>query len=709
MSTPSPNGSGERPVPDGQPVPGDHVVPGDQVVPAGQAEPGEQVQSGDQVLPGVAGERAVPRRGPGPAPGTMRGPAAFMGGRSTEKSLDFRGSSRRLLATLRPERPLAALALALAAISVTLSVLGPRILGAATNLIFAGLISTHIPAGETKAEAVAGLRQHGQGTVADLIGSLHLTPGQGVDFNAVGRVLLTAVVIYAFSAVASLFQFRVTTSLVQRAVYRMREQVQAKLSRLPLSYFDRQPRGEILSRVTNDIDNLGQSMQQTLSQMVTSVLTIVGVLTMMLLISPLLALIALVTVPVSVFLVARIGKRAQPQFVRQWSVTGELNGHIEEMYTGHSLVKVFGQGDQAMDTFTGHNDKLFGASFRAQFISGTIQPVMMFVGNLNYVLVAVVGALRVASGALSLGDVQAFIQYSRQFSQPLTQVASMANLLQSGVASAERVFALLDADEQSPDPAVPQVPAEVRGQVEFHDVSFRYAPDVPLIEDLSLTVQPGHTVAIVGPTGAGKTTLVNLLMRFYEVSSGRITLDGIDIAAMTRDELRSKTGMVLQDAWLFGGSIADNIAYGADRPTREAVIEAAQATYVDRFVRMLPDGYDTVLDDEGSSVSMGERQLITIARAFLARPAILILDEATSSVDTRTEVLIQRAMNSLRRGRTSFVIAHRLSTIRDADMILVMESGRIVEQGTHAGLLAAGGAYARLYAAQFAQAMAEVD
>jgi ATP-binding cassette, subfamily B, multidrug efflux pump len=663
--------------------------------------------------PSGAGERPVPQRGPGPAPGTVpgggRGPAAFMGGMSTEKSLDFRGSSRRLLHTLRPERPLAALALLLAAASVTLSVLGPRILGHATDLIFSGVLSREIPPGVTKAEAVARLRQHGQGTLANLINSTHLTAGRGIDFSQVGRVLVIVLAIYAASSVGSLLQGRITATVVQRVVFRLREQVQAKLSRLPLSYFDRQPRGEILSRVTNDIDNLAQSMQQTLSQIVISLLTIAGVLTAMVLISPLLALIALVTVPVSVFLVTRIGKRAQPQFVRQWSTTGQLNGHIEEMYTGHSLVKVFGQGDEAMGTFTEHNDKLFSASYRAQFISGTIQPVMMFVGNLNYVLVAVVGALQVASGRLSLGDVQAFIQYSRQFSQPLTQVASMANLMQSGVASAERVFALLDADEQEPDPAEPLVPAQVRGRVEFRDVSFRYLPDVPLIEDLSLTVEPGQTVAIVGPTGAGKTTLVNLLMRFYEVGSGQITMDGVDITAMTRDELRSKTGMVLQDAWLFGGSIADNIAYGAGRSSREQVIEAARATYVDRFVRTLPDGYDTVLDDEGSSVSMGERQLITIARAFLARPAILILDEATSSVDTRTEVLIQRAMNSLRQGRTSFVIAHRLSTIRDADLILVMESGQIVEQGTHHELLDAGGAYARLYAAQFAQAMAEVE
>ncbi|MFI0771750.1 ABC transporter ATP-binding protein [Streptomyces sp. NPDC021218] len=648
---------------------------------------------------------SAPRRGPGPA----AGPGRFMGGQPTERSLDFRGSGRRLLARLRPERGIVLLVLALGTGSVALAVVGPKILGEATDLIFAGIIGRQLPDGADKEQAVQWLRDRDQGTVADMVASMDVTPGQGIDFHAVGVVLLWATALYVVASILGLVQARVATVIVQRAVFRLREDVEHKLARLPLSYFDKQSRGEVLSRATNDIDNIQQTLQQTLSQILASLLTIVGVLSMMFWISPLLALVALITVPVSVWVTTRIGKRAQPQFVAQWKTTGKLNAHIEEMYTGHSLVKVFGREKESAELFREQNDKLYAAGFKAQSISGLIQPSMMFIGNLNYVLVAVVGGLRVASGALSIGDVQAFVQYSRQFSQPLTQVASMANMVQSGVASAERVFELLDAPEQSAEPVDARRPEAVRGQVAFEEVSFRYQPDTPLIDGLSLSVRPGQTVAIVGPTGAGKTTLVNLLMRFYEVSGGRITLDGVDIAEMSREELRSHIGMVLQDTWLFGGTIAENIAYGARGASFEKVVEAAKATYVDRFVRTLPDGYDSVIDEEGSNVSAGEKQLITIARAFLSEPSILVLDEATSSVDTRTEVLIQRAMASLRSGRTSFVIAHRLSTIRDADVILVMESGRIVEQGSHDALLAAGGAYARLYASQFAEPVAEAE
>ncbi|MFF3004103.1 ABC transporter ATP-binding protein [Kitasatospora sp. NPDC057940] len=632
-----------------------------------------------------------------------------MGGQGTEKSMDFKGSGKRLLALLRPERNLISGVLALGVLSIGCAVTGPKVLGNATDLIFAGVVGARFEPGTSKTQIVEGLRAHGEGGVAGLLSSVDFTPGQGMDFGAIGTVLLWVLVIYLASALFGIVQGRLATAAIQRAGYRLRQDVEAKLARLPLSYFDKQPRGEVLSRVTNDIDNISQSMQQTMGQVVNSLLTVIGVLAMMFWISPLLATIALISVPLSVAVAAKVGKRAQPQFVQQWKSTGQLNAHIEEMYTGHTLVKVFGRQRESAETFREHNEALYTSSFRAQFISGIIQPAMMLIGNLQYVLVAVVGGLRVASGALSIGDVQAFIQYSRQFSQPLTQVASMANLVQSGVASAERVFELLDAPEQTPEPTASERPDTIHGRVAFQDVSFRYDPEKPLIEDLSLKVEPGQTVAIVGPTGAGKTTLVNLLMRFYEVSSGRITLDGVDVSAMSREELRSGIGMVLQDTWLFGGTIADNIAYGAQGATREQVIEAAKAAHVDRFVRTLPDGYDTVIDDDGAGVSAGEKQLITIARAFLAQPSILVLDEATSSVDTRTEVLIQRAMARLRTGRTSFVIAHRLSTIRDADVILVMENGSIVEQGSHDELIAAHGAYARLYQAQFAEAVAEVD
>ncbi|NBM18920.1 ABC transporter ATP-binding protein [Streptomyces sp. GC420] len=641
----------------------------------------------------------------------MAGPGGrFMAGGPDQRSLDFKGSGKRLLARFGPERMTLYGMLAAVMTSVALSVVGPKILGNATDLIFAGIVGRRLPDGVTKEQVLRDMRARGDDDVADMLSGTDFTPGRGIDFDAVGGVLLLALVIFVVAGLMMLVTTRLSNRAINRTVYRMREDVQAKLSRLPLSYFDRAKRGEVLSRATNDMDNIGQTLQQTVGQLLNSLLTIIGVLVMMFWISPLLALVALLTVPLSAVVATRVGKRAQPEFVQQWRSTGRLNAHIEEMYTGHTLVKVFGRQQQSAEAFAEQNEALYQAGFRAQFISGIMQPLMFFVSNLNYVLVAVVGGLRVATGALSIGDVQAFIQYSRQFSMPLTQVASMANLVQSGVASAERIFELLDAEEQSPDPAAGERAAQPRGRVGLEHVSFRYEPEKPLIEDLSLSVEPGHTVAIVGPTGAGKTTLVNLLMRFYEVSGGRITLDGVDIARMSRDELRSRIGMVLQDTWLFGGTIAENIAYGAPEDAgREEIEEAARAAHADRFIRTLPHGYDTVLDDEGAGVSAGEKQLITIARAFLSDPVILVLDEATSSVDTRTEVLIQKAMARLAHGRTSFVIAHRLSTIRDADVILVMENGSIVEQGTHDSLLTAGGAYARLYQAQFAQAVAEVD
>jgi len=620
------------------------------------------------------------------------------------KAKSFTPSLKRLLRRLAPDRLYVAAIVGLAIIAVVLNTLGPQILGKATNLIFDGVIGKHLQPGLTKDQAITVLRQQGQGRFADMLSNMNVIPGVGVDFGAVGRVLLVVLALYVSAAVFGWLQAYLLTTVINRAVKRLRGDIEDKIHRLPLSYFDNNPRGDLLSRVTNDVDNMSQSLQQTMSQLVTSVLTVIGILIMMFWISWLLALIALITVPIVVVLTAQIAKRSKPHFIDQWKYTGLVNAQVEEAFTGHEVITAFGRMKEVGQEFDKRNGKLYEASFRAQFISGLIMPVMMFVGNLNYVLIAVVGGLRVASGSLSLGEVQAFIQYSRGFSQPLTQIGSMFNLLQSGVASAERIFEILDAPEQVADPEAEDSRPVDRGRVAFEDVSFRYESDKPIIEGLSLVAEPGNVVAVVGPTGAGKTTMVNLLERFYEIDGGAITIDGVDITRISRDHLRSRIGMVLQDTWLFNGTIRENIAYGNPNASEEEILSAARAAYVDRFVHSLPLGYDTVIDEEGSGVSAGEKQLITIARAFLAKPSILILDEATSSVDTRTELLVQQAMAALRRDRTSFVIAHRLSTIRDADLIVVMESGRIVEQGTHEQLLGARGAYRKLYSAQFAGA-----
>ncbi len=628
-----------------------------------------------------------------------RGPGSLGMTLPAEKARDFTGSLRRLLRMLHPERLLIGLVMFLALASVFFSVLGPFLLGTATNVVFAGVVGQDLPEGTTQQQAVDELRAQGETTQADMLANMTVT--DGVDFNALARITALVAVVYLVSAVFSWGQNYIMAGVTQRTMHRLRERVDHKLGRLPLKYFDSKSRGDVLSRVTNDIDNISTTMQQALTQAITSLLTVFGVLLMMLWISPLLALISLLTVPLSFLTTVLIAKRSQGQFVGQWHWTGEVNGIVEEMYTGHELVKVYGHRKRAMADFDEANGKMYESSFRAQFISGIIQPAMMLISNLNYVAIAVVGGVRVATGAISLGEVQAFIQYSRQFTMPITQLASITNLLQSGVASAERVFELLDAAEEDPDPARPLHIGRPTGDVELENVNFRYSPDVPLIEDLNLSVQPGETVAIVGPTGAGKTTVVNLLMRFYEIDSGRILIDGVDTHEMTRDDLRRCFGMVLQDTWLFKGTIEENIAYGAEDPTAAQVDEAAIAACADHFISTLPDGYDAVLDDDGANLSAGERQLITIARAFLSDPAILILDEATSSVDTRTEVLIQEGMARLRQGRTSFIIAHRLSTIRDADTIVVMDAGQIIEQGGHEELMAARGFYYDLYQSQF--------
>ncbi len=642
---------------------------------------------------------AAPVQRPG---GPMAGPGFSMTPSAT-KAQNFRGSLKRFSRRLRPERLMVTLVIALGSVSVFFAVLGPKLLGNATNIIFEGIVSAQLPAGTTQQQAVDALEASGQVNQAQMISSMTLTPGSGVDFTALAHVLSIVTIIYVLSAALGWAQNYLMAGVTQRTMFRLREEVDHKLGRLPLQYFDSHPRGDLLSRVTNDIDNISMTLQQTLTMLITSVLTVIGVLAMMIWISPVLAVISLLTVPLSFLVTMVIAKRSQPHFVKQWKWTGKLNGHVEEMYSGHELVKVYGHRAQAIAEFDTANERMYEASFRAQFISGIIQPALAVVSNLNYVAIAVIGGLRVASGTMSLGDVQAFIQYSRQFTMPITQIAGVVNLLQSGIASAERVFELLDQPEESPEALVELGLEDPEGRVSFEAVSFRYLPDRPLIEDLSLHAEPGEIIAIVGPTGAGKTTLVNLLMRFYDVDDGRIVIDGVPTLEVRRDDVRRAFGMVLQDTWLFEGTIRENIAYGAIGASEEQIDAAARAARVDHFVRTLPDGYDTVLSEEASNISAGERQLLTIARAFLADPSILILDEATSSVDTRTEVLIQKAMADLRRGRTSFVIAHRLSTIRNADTIIVMDRGRIIEQGNHDELMAARGFYYDLYQSQFEQ------
>ncbi len=654
--------------------------------------------------------RALPQRLPAAGQTAARsGPPWMNIGRPTEKSMNFWPSARRLLGLFALDRFRVTSVVVLALASIVLSVIGPLLIGKATDIIFSGVLGKELAAGTTVAQAIAAANAAGNRHFAQLLAHMHVAPGTGIDFAALGRVLLVLAAVYLLSSLFLWAQAYVLNDVVQAAVLRLRAAVEGKVNRLPLKYFDQQPRGELLSRVTNDIGNISQSLQQTLSQLLNSLLTVIGVVAMMLVISPLLAHVALVTIPITMYVTKLIAKRSQGHFIAQWTHTGGLNSLIEEAFTGHDLVKAFGRHREVALSFDTKNEQLYAASFGAQFVSGIIMPAVMFIGNLNYVLVAVIGGLRVATGAMTLGAVQAFIQYSRQFTRPLTQVASMASSMQSGVASAERVFDLLDAPEQTPEPDASAHPIGVSGRVEFEHVSFRYEAEKPLIENISLVAEPGHTIAIVGPTGAGKTTLVNLILRFYELDSGRITLDGGDIKTMRRDELRARIGMVLQDTWLFNGTIRENIRYGRPGASDVELLAATRATYVDRFVRSLPAGYDTVIDEESSNLSAGQKQLITIARAFLTDPALLILDEATSSVDTRTEALVQHAMAVLRSNRTSFVIAHRLSTIRDANLILVMCNGSIVEQGTHEELLARGGAYYELYNAQFAAPAVEEE
>ncbi len=665
---------------------------------------------GDTRTNGSSGRApARPAGGPGGFGGRRRGggfgPMGHMA-MPVEKPKNFRRALRRLIGELRPERPKIILVVGVALLSTAGSVFGPKILGNGINQLMDGLVGKMFPAGMTQQQAIALAQQHDP-QIASMLAGTNFTPGVGVNFGALGTVLLALLGLYLVATFFTWVAWYTMAGVSQRTVYRLRREVDQKLGRLPLKYFDTHAHGDTLSRVTNDIDNIANTLQQSLTQIITSFTTIIGVLAMMFWISPTLAVISLLVLPTAAVLTMLIARQSQKQFTAQWTRTGVLNGQVEESHTGHSIVKVFGHQEDAIRHFDDENQLVYEASFKAQFISGLIMPVMTFVSNLNYVAIGVLGGLQVANGTMSLGDVQAFIQYSRSFTQPITQVASIMNLLQSTMASAERVFELLDEPEEVPETVRPRVLENAAGHVAVDDVAFRYEPEIPLIDDFNVDVRSGEVVAIVGPTGAGKTTIVNLLMRFYEIDRGSIKIDGIDSRQLARDNLRRTFGMVLQDTWLFGGTIRENIAYGRENATDDEIIAASKAAHVDHFVRTMPQGYDTVIDDDASNLSQGEKQLLTIARAFLADPQILILDEATSSVDTRTEVLVQQAMARLMKGRTAFVIAHRLSTIRNADEILVMNHGKIVEQGSHDELMARRGFYFDLYNSQFEEAIAE--
>jgi len=610
-------------------------------------------------------------------------PGGMMGGRMpAEKPKDFTGTLKRLLLYFGPYRNTLIVIMVCAVLGTVFNIVGPKIMGQVTTKLFEGILNKY---------AAARLGQ----------------PAPSIDFVFIGKVIFALIGLYVVSALFNYIQQYQMAGISQKIVFDLRSDINEKLSRLPLKFFDTRTHGEIMSRVTNDIDTVGTTLQQSLTQLITSVFTILGVLIMMLTISPVLTLITLVTLPISFLATANIARLSQKNFADQQKELGILNGHVEEMFTGHTIVKVFGHERKAVEVFDEINGRLYNAGWKAQFVSGIIMPLMNFVNNIGYVLICVVGGIMAANKALKLGDIQAFIQYSRQFTMPIAQTANIANILQSTIACAERVFEILDEVDEIPDREDALVIESPRGEVDFQEVTFSYKEGVTLMKDLNIHVSQGQTIAIVGPTGAGKTTLVNLIMRFYEIGGGRITVDGVDIRNLQRGRLRTMFGMVLQDTWLFNGTIKENIAYGLGEATDEQIIQATQTAYADHFIRALPNGYDTILNEEASNISQGEKQLLTIARAILTNPAILILDEATSSVDTRTEVHIQKAMKELRKGRTSFVIAHRLSTIRDAELILVMNNGSIIETGNHAELLARGGFYAELYNSQFAGAFVE--